>query len=165
MSEVKIKNTTMEEFKAEFGLKGIDGVKSYSVAELGTLMGNADGKTYFVIGDKLFEEPSEELQNKEIAKEDIVEIEKLHDAYRDLLVEYREYLYYKRGDKDSEEARKIKHTMNNVILKTRELLEKNSIKLEENLREASTKFFIPDFTNDVFKVDTYNMLDEIDCGL
>ena len=165
MSEVKIKNTTMEEFMTEFGLKSVEGVVSHSVAELATLMGQADGKTYFVIGDKLFEEPAEELQVKEVSKEDIAEIEKLHDMYRDLLVEYREYLYYRRGDKDSEEARKIRHTMGNVILKTRELLEKNNIKFEENLKEVSSKFFIPDFTNDVFKIDTFNMLDEIDCGI
>ncbi|MGL4761086.1 MAG: hypothetical protein ACRCWG_06455 [Sarcina sp.] len=165
MSEVKIKNITMEEFKAEFGLKSVEGVVSHSVAELASLMGQANGKTYFVIGDKLFEEPAQELQSKEVSKEDIAEIEKLHDMYRDLLVEYREYLYYKRGDKDSEEARKIRHTMGDVILNTRALLEKSSIKFAENLNEVSTKFFIPDFTNDVFKVDTFNMLDEIDCGV
>ncbi|MGL5574254.1 MAG: hypothetical protein ACRDCW_01650 [Sarcina sp.] len=165
MSEVKIKNTTMEEFKAEFGLENVDAVQSHSVAELATLMGKADGKTYYVIGDKLFEEPSEELQDKEISKEDIAEIEKLHDDYRDLLVEYREYLFYRRGDKDSEEAKKIRHIMADTIQRTRALLEKNGIKFAENLKEVSSKFFIPDFTNDVFKIDNFNMLDEIDCGL
>lgn len=165
MSEVKIKNTTIEEFKAEFALDNVEGVTSYSVAELATLMGKADGKTYYVIGDKLFEEPNKEVQSKEVSQDDIVVIEKLHDDYRDLLVEYREYLFYRRGDKDSEEAKKIRHTMGDTIIKTRELLEKNGIKFVEDLKEVSSKFFIPDFTNDVFRIDNFNMLDEIDCGL
>lgn len=165
MSEVKIKNTTIEEFKVEFGLDNVEGVTSYSVAELATLMGKANGKTYYVIGDKLFEEPNKEVQSKEVSQDDIVVIEKLHDDYRDLLVEYREYLFYRRGDKDSEEAKKIRHTMGDTIIKTRELLEKNGIKFVEDLKEVSSKFFIPDFTNDVFRIDNFNMLDEIDCGL
>lgn len=165
MSEVKIKNITIEEFKKEFGLNNFEGVANYSVSELASLMGKADGKTYYVIGDRLFEEPSYEEKNKEVSKDDISEIEKLHDDYRDLLVEYREFLFYRRGDKDSEEAIKIKRAMNSTILRTRELLEKNGVASVEDLKEVSTKFFIPDFTNDVFRIDNFNMIDEIDCGL
>ena len=165
MSEVKIKNTTIEEFKTEFKLNNIEGIANYSVSELASLMGRANGKTYYVIGDRLFEEPSYEIGVKEVSKDDISEIEKLHDDYRDLLVEYREFLFYRRGDKDSEEAIKIKKAMNNTIMRTRELLEKNGINAVEDLKKASTKFFIPDFTNDVFRIDNFNMIDEIDCGL
>ncbi|MGL4990530.1 MAG: hypothetical protein ACRC57_05075 [Sarcina sp.] len=164
MKELNIKNTTMEEFKKNFDLEN-DMPKSYHVSELGSLMVKGDDKVYFLIEDRLYEEPVAKVYSiDEITQDDVKKLEKLHDDYRDSLVDYREFLYYRNGEADSEEAKVIKEGMNEYLKEAKIILVKYNMKNEEDLKKVSTKFFIPDFTNTLFEVNNFNIIDEIDCG-
>lgn len=167
MEELKIINITMEEFKEKFNIKNENSLpKSYPVTELAAIMAKGENKNYYLIADKLFEEPSVlENKNSSITENEIKTLEELHDIYRDNLVGYREFLFYSKGDSDSEEAKAIKNEMNNCIDKGKVILNNYNITTLEELKSHTTKFFIPDFINTLLNIDNFNILDEIDCGL
>lgn len=168
MQELKIKKMTMEEFKNEFSLEGIEKLSTYELSELGNIIDNSkEGEIYFLVENKLYAEPKASLCNEELSKSEIESIEKLNEEFRDSLISLREFLYHGNGKLDSEEARAIQVSMNNNIKTAKEILVKHNITNKDEIKKLSKKYFMPDFLNGVFGNEEYNFENEvdIDCGL
>lgn len=164
MKELNIKNITLEEFKSLYNIKDENKAVSHPVSELGTLMAKGEDKVYYLIGDKLFEEPVLDINKDEVSAEDKETIERLHDEFRDSLVDYRDYLYYRNGKENTEEAKSIQINMGKAVKNARAIVSKYNIKDEEEIKLMSSKFFIPDFLNAVLGTETFNDAYDIDCG-
>lgn len=168
MQELKIKKMTMEEFKDEFRLKGIEKLSTYELSELGNIIDNSkEGEIYFLVENKLYAEPEASLCKEELSKSEIESIEKLNEEFRDSLISLREFLYHGNGKLDSEEARAIQISMNNNIKTAKEILVKHNITNKDEIKKLSKKYFMPDFLNGLFGNEEYNFENEvdIDCGL
>lgn len=173
MKEFNIKNMFMEEFDSIYKLN--DNQKKdyfsccYRVTEIANLIESSNGnKTFILIEDMLYEDP-ETFKYKDdlkslVSKEDIEAIESLHDNFRDSLVDFREYLYSPNGEMGSPIYIKIQASMGKCINETKLILNKYNIGNEEKLKEISSKFFIPDFLNNLFGNNEYEQEYEIDCG-
>ncbi|MGL5634318.1 MAG: hypothetical protein ACRCX8_02330 [Sarcina sp.] len=166
MREVKIKSLSMDEFKKIYSIEELP--CNYPTSELTRIMNMLDNnnETYFLIDGRLYEEPSAEMiVTREMSEETIEKLVKIHDDFRDTLVELREFLHYKNGEIDSPEAKEMQGSMNYKVSITKEMFKEYGITDMESLKKVTNKFFIPDFLNRVFGKQVYDIENEIDCGL
>lgn len=169
MTELKIQKITLEEFKLKYKLNDCSGVEGFSLNELPSLMEKFEvredlEKVCYLIDGKLYVDPNAFSNNTQISKEEVESIVKLHDEFRNHLVDFRECMYFNNSLAYTDKAKVTKIEMDNCVKNAKNILAKYSIDSEEKLKTVCSKFFIPDFTKSIFGKDSYNVVDEIDCG-
>lgn len=169
MTELKIQKITLEEFKLKYKLNDCSGIESFSLNELPSLMNKFEAceeleKILYLIEDKLYTQPNVFSKNIEISKDEVEKIVKLHDEFRNHLVDFRECMYFNNSLAYTDKAKATKLEMNNCVKSAKSILVQYNIDSEEKLKAVCSKFFIPDFTKSVFGKDSYNVDNEIDCG-
>lgn len=173
MKEFKIQRMTMEEFKLKYNLGERQGEgdfpRSYSVSELGNIMGMSnEDKTYILVEDRLYEVlnevDGEGSTGKLLSQDEVETIERINEDFRDSLISLREQLYHG-GGLGSEKVKDIRLAMNRCINGAKEILDKNNIKDRDKLKGVSNKYFVEEFLGGLFGDEKYQLEDEIDCGL
>ncbi len=173
MSELKIRNITLEDFKAQYHLSGFPGeigfTKGYEITELEELMKSKENHSvYYLIEGKLYEVPQTQEERSESHSSMEVELQRvevLNDQFRDALIGLREYLYQGNGRSDSIEAKAIRAEMKQCVEEAQAIVKRCQIKNKEQLKANSKKYFLIEFLSGIFGDEIYNTETEIDCGL